>query len=414
MTTEAPPAAPPSRQHRALKGQTSVQLFCEALDSLRRLGRRTTLALLGIVMGSASIIALLGIGQNATTEALRIFQGLGAQTLLISFPPQYLRSSRQSTANIDLAEIRHTVPDLAFIAPVQINSAQVRLHGKTADTTLVGTTEDLSRTLAFHPDDGRFLSAFDQNEAYAVIGAKVARDLQDEGQPAKVGDLLKIERHFFEIIGILQGQASSGFIPFVIDDAVFLSQGRFRRVRQQTEISALIGLGRSEERLPALAEALESYFSKTLAGRAVDIQLPETLLESIRQQSATFSRLLTGVGAVSLLGGGIGVMNVMLMSVATRRHEIGLRIALGATPRSIKALFLTEAAILSIIGALLGTLLGSGISLAFAYVSGWALTLSGTAVLTGSGTSLLTGIFFGLHPAITASRLHAAHALRHV
>lgn len=136
------------------------------------------------------------------------------------------------------------------------------------------------------------------------------------------------------------------------------------------------------------------------------------MIDGLERQSRTFSYLLAGLGAISLLVGGVGVMNVMLMSVSERRREIGVRLALGATRHDIRLLFLAEAGLLAIVGAALGAVSGVGVAYAFTRFSSWAFVLAPASLPLGMGTSLLTGLFFGWYPAVAASRLEPVQALR--
>lgn len=166
--------------------------------------------------------------------------------------------------------------------------------------------------------------------------------------------------------------------------------------------------------LPTTARALRNYLSRWANGREVEVQIPQHLLDGLKRQASTFSYLLAGLGGISLLVGGVGVMNVMLMNVSERRREIGVRMALGARPRDICNLFLLEAGTLSIIGAVLGGILGLVVAYVFTHVSGWQFSFAPESLLLGCGSSLLIGLFFGLYPAISAARLQPVQALRNV
>lgn len=149
-----------------------------------------------------------------------------------------------------------------------------------------------------------------------------------------------------------------------------------------------------------------------LTEHTVEIQIPQQMIDGMTRQSRTFAYLLLALGAISLVGGGVGVMNVMLMNVSERRREIGIRMALGARQRDIRNLFLLEAVTLTAVGALCGAVLGMGAAYLYAWLSGWQFSLAVSALPLGVGSTLLVGLFFGIYPAVSASRLQPVEALR--
>lgn len=338
-------------------GPSPSQLLTESIHSLRLLGRRSLLALLGIVVGSASIIALLNIGRNAADESIRAFNDLGTDTLVVSFPHSS-QNKRPVPLTLDTDTLKQAVPAIVHIAPITIHSARVSLNGQIAEAALVGTTAGLAPALGLKISEGRFLSEFDHRETFAVVGARVARDLGAKGNPLKVGDLLRIENYLFQVIGIAQSLPASSLMPVAVDESVILPIEGMRRLRPSPEISSVVGKVAATAELPATAKGLRNYLTGWLNGREVEVQIPQHLLDGLKRQASTFSYLLAGLGGISLLVGGVGVMNVMLMNVSERRREIGVRMALGARPRDIRNLFLLEAGTLSVAGALLGALLG--------------------------------------------------------
>ncbi|MEE7627376.1 ABC transporter permease [Methylobacter sp. Wu8] len=394
-------------------GPSPSQLLAESLDSLRLLGRQSMLALLGIVVGSASIIALLNIGRNAADESIRAFNDMGTDILVVSFPhsPQ---DNRPFPSTLDTDALKEAVPAIAHVAPITIHSARVSFNGQAAEATLVGTSADLASAVGLQIQEGRFLSDFDHRETFVVVGARVARDLGAKGNPLQIGDLLQIENYLFQVIGIAESLPASPLIPVAVDESVILPIEGMRRVLSAPEIGSVIGKVAATADLPATAKVLHNYLIGWLDGREVEVQIPQHLLDGLKRQANMFSYLLAGLGGISLLVGGVGVMNVMLMNVSARRIEIGVRMALGARPRDIRSLFLLEAGTLSVVGALLGALLGLAVAYVFTRVSGWQFTFVPESLLFGCGSSLLIGLFFGLYPAIAASRLQPVQALRNV
>ena len=388
-----------------------AQLFAEALDSVRLLGRRSLLALLGIVIGSASIIALLNIGHNAGEESMRSFKAMGTELLLVEFP--FVEGKKQPPPmTLDLAKIRRALPAISHLAPISLNSASVRREGTRVDASLVGTGAALAPILGLRLESGRSLSTFDQRAPFVVVGAGIAEQLRVRGQPLRVNDLLQIDHYLYQVIGIAASQADNPMLPVSLDHSLLIALDGLRRLRPAAEIGSLVARLQPDADPVAIAPALRALIAEQLQGREVKVEIPRQLLEGLTRQADTFAWLLAGLGSISLLVGGVGVMNVMLMNVSERRREIGLRMALGARAQDIRTLFLLEAASLSIVGALLGAALGVASAYAFALGSGWQFSLSLASLPLGLGSTLLMGVFFGLYPAVSASRLSPVKALR--
>ncbi|MDB6141397.1 MAG: transporter permease [Pseudomonas sp.] len=395
----------------SLPSASWMQMFAEAIDSLRLLGRRSLLALLGIVVGSASIIALLNIGRSAGEESLRTFKDMGTDTLVVNFPFVELKKQPPPT-QVDLPAILRALPAISHLAPLTQHSVSVSREGARADASLVGTTPGLAPILGLRLESGRFISAFDQRTPFVVVGARVAEDLRVRGQPLRVNDLLQIDHYLFQVIGIASRQAHNPLMPIALDDSVLIAFDGLGRLKPSAEIGNLVGRMSPGADVSATAQALDTLLTEQLHGREVNVDIAQQLLEGLTRQANTFAWLLAGLGGISLLVGGVGVMNVMLMNVTERRREIGVRMALGARARDIRRLFLLEAATLSIVGALLGAALGVASAYAFALFSGWQFSLFVASLPLGLGSTLLMGLFFGLYPAISASRLSPVKALR--
>lgn len=394
-------------------GPSLYQLISESFRSLRLLGQRSLLALLGIVVGSASIIAMFNIGRNAANESIRVFNDLGTDTLVASFPYSP-KNKRPLPLTLDIDALRQAVPDIMHVAPIAIHSDRVSFDGQIAEAVIVGTNASLAPIFGLKILRGRFLSDFDYRETFVVVGARVARDLGVKGTYLKVGDLLRIDNYLFQVIGIAQSLPASSLLPVAIDESVIMPIESLRRLRSSPEIGSVIGKVVATSELSNTAKALQNYLTKWLNGREVEVQIPQHLLDGLKRQASTFSYLLAGLGGISLLVGGVGVMNVMLMNISERRREIGVRMALGARPRDIRNLFLLEAGTLSVVGALLGALVGLVVAYGFTRFSGWQFTFFPESLLLGCGSSLLIGLFFGLYPAISAARMQPVQALRDV
>lgn len=378
----------------------------EAFDSLRLLGRRSLLALLGIAVGCAAVVALLNIGHNAANEAISAFKGMGTNTLIATFPAQ-AGNNRPGPAKLDTNALTHAAQGIAQAAPLILFSAHINHGGHSTGSTLAGTTADLLQVLELKMAQGRFLSRFDQQATYAVVGARVARELA-----IGLGDRLPIEGYLFEVVGIIASTPLNQLASVAPDESIFIPIEGMRRLQPLPEISSVVARARDTERLTDDAEAMRIYLQSIAKGRDVEVQIPQRLLEGLTRQTDTFAYLLAGLGGISLLVGGVGVMNVMLMNVTERRREIGVRMALGARADDIRNLFLCEAAVLSVAGALLGAVVGLAAAYVFVRFSGWAFSLAPLSLPLGVLSALAVGLFFGLHPALSAARLEPVQALR--
>ncbi|WP_454724975.1 MULTISPECIES: ABC transporter permease [Cupriavidus] len=399
--------------HHHARGPSWRAILRESKDGLWLSARRSLLALLGIAVGCGSIIALLNIGRNAAEESMRTFKDMGTNLLIVRFP--YIAGkSRSLPSNVDIEVLTRAVPTVVQVAPIALQSARIRQGGRRADGSVVGTTSSLATLIGLRLDAGRFLSGHDGLSTFAVIGANVARKLGVANRSLRPGDVLQVEGYLFDVIGVLRPHAANPVAPTPVDDAIFIPIDGLRRIRANPEMDSLIAVVGEGDEVSATAEALRQHLAEGIRGRDIDIQIPQKMLEALQRQARTFSYLLAGMAGISLLVGGVGVVNVMLMSVAARRREIGVRMALGARARDIRLLFLLEAACLSVIGAAMGVAIGLATAYLFARLSGWTYVLAPASLFLGVSSSMATGLLFGLYPAASAARLRPIQALRDV
>ena len=391
--------------------QSLSQLLHEAFVSLRTLGKRSMLALLGIVIGSSSVVALINIGHNASVDAALIFKDMGTDTLVVQFPPKGSANVPMRT-HLDLDAVRQAVPGIAQIGALSLFSGPIVFHGRSVNANFVGSTPDVAAAMRLTLQHGRFLSGFDVNETYAVIGADVAQALSAPGDPVRLGDRVRINDYLFLVVGLLQPQPRAMLMPVQPGESLFLPAEGMRRIYAAPQINNLIIRAAAGQDMEHLARAAADALRAQLTEHDVDIQVPQQMIDGMTRQSRTFAYLLLALGAISLIGGGVGVMNVMLMNVSERRREIGIRMALGARQRDIRNLFLLEAVTLTAVGALCGAVLGMTAAWLYAWLSGWVFDLAAAALPLGVGSTLLVGLFFGIYPAVSASRLQPVEALR--
>lgn len=393
-------------------GPSAAQILLEALNSLRMLGRRSLLALLGIVMGSCSVVALLNIGGNAAAQSIAIFRNLGSDTLVLQLPPQ--PTGRDGLPlRLSVETLGRQTPAVASLSPVMTYGAPAIFNGRVGNANIIGADPALFEAAHLNIASGRSLSEFDRKEAYAVIGASLAQALSLPEDPLQPGDQLRLQSYQFRVVGILQEGAPGMLLPFNANETLFIPMEGMTRINPVPQISHVVARANSAEEVIQAGEQLRQTLAQRIAGDApVTLIFAQQILEGMQQQTRTFTYLLAALGVVSLIGGGVGVMNVMLMNVSERRREIGVRLALGARRRDIRNLFLVEAVALTSVGALLGAVLGMAGGWGYAQLSGWAFFLAPGALPLGIGSTVLVGLFFGLHPAIAASRLQPVEALR--
>ena len=391
--------------------QNVSQLLHEAFVSLRILGKRSILALLGIVIGSSSVVALINIGHNAAVDAAMIFKDMGTDTLVAQFPSKGTSTLPMRTL-LDLDAVRQAVPGIIHIGALSLFSGPVVFHGRTTNANFVGSTPGIQQAMRLNLGEGRFLSTFDANETYAVIGDEVAQALSAPGDPLKLGDRVRINDYLFLIIGILHPQPRALLMPIQGGESLFIPAEGMRRIYANPQISNIVIRAAPDLDMERVASDAAAALQRQLTEHTVDIQVPQQMIDGMTRQSRTFAYLLLALGAISLVGGGVGVMNVMLMNVSERRREIGIRMALGARQRDIRNLFLLEAVTLTAVGALCGAVLGMSAAWLYAWLSGWAFSLAVAALPLGVGSTLLVGLFFGIYPAVSASRLQPVEALR--
>ncbi|MCU1793917.1 ABC transporter permease [Pectobacterium polaris] len=395
-------------------GPSLQQRLLEPLNSLILLGRRAVLALLGIAVGCGSVVALLNVGHNAEAEAMGVFRGMGSDLLVATVQNRAGNHATGSApADLDITVLRKNLPDIKAATALIVTSTEVRLRGRSLSTMVVGSRAELSDVLELKLAQGRYLSDFDEQSTYIVLGANVAEQWASQGGVAALGERVQVSGYLFEIVGILQPQGRNPLVPVSVDDSILMPISGMRRVMPAPQIVSVIARNSSSDTLMQTGSQLKDYLTPLMPKLDIDMQIPQQLLEGMAQQSRMFSWLLAGLGGISLLVGGVGVMNVMVMNVSERRREIGVRMALGARPRDIAGLFLLEAVVLSACGALIGAVCGVAAAWLFVFFSDWStFSLSVLSLPLGIGSSLVIGLFFGLNPAMTAARLEPVQALR--
>lgn len=400
--------------------QAAISGFSEAirmgLRSLMANVFRTILTLLGIVIGVASVVAMLAIGEGAQQDVLDRISSLGVNMLTIS-PQNRGRSGRRGGASATLTfEDAELVPDnvsnVKYVLPEIRDSETVRLGNLDYRTTVTGTGENLPEARAWPLAEGVFFTDEDSEEyaPVAVLGKTVVDSLLPDGGSI-IGEYILIKNVPFQVIGVLTSKGSSGFGGRDQDDIIYAPLKTVGlRLTGQTYLSSMTVLVEDTDLIANTEAELTEFLTARHGTEDFRIFNSAELIENVSASQQTFTILLGSVAAISLLVGGIGVMNIMLVSVTERTREIGVRMATGARQRDILQQFLAEAIVVTAIGGLLGVALGIG--------AGQLISLLGTSVKFTSQPMILafscaaaTGLIFGYAPARKAARLDPVVAL---
>lgn len=387
------------------------RLIVEAFDNLYAVRQRSFLALIGIVIGTASVIAMINIAHSAAQESARQFKEMGTDVLVARNLSQN-EGTISSLLLADVMDLPATLPIVSAASPVLLSSTQASFQRKNTDATIVGAVPALNDVAKLAIVQGRFLSEFDHFETFAVIGHDVADALSTPQRYVQVGDAIRIENYMFTVIGIMNKAGQNPLMPVDFNNAIIVPMKRVQRLLPNAEISTVVIRLISGTDPIAASEKIHAYFESRVKGGSIFVQSARQLIEAMQKQNTLFTYLLAGIGSISLLVGGIGVMNVMLMGVLERRREIGLRMAIGARRKDICAMFLVESGTLSLIGGTLGTILGFAVAYLITSLSQWKFEWMTSALPLGVGMALIIGLVSGLYPAVMASRLHPIVALR--
>jgi len=403
----------------------SVQV---ALRSLLANKLRSVLTMLGIIIGVAAVIALVAAGAGAQAQVTEQFESLGSNMLVISPGAVSFRGismgegSAESLTNDDVEAIAHLASAISAIAPeYSVWGQQVVYGNKNTQTTVLGVTPEYPTVRNWQVDRGRFIESLDitSQAKVAVLGATVAEELFGQTLVDPLGKTVKIKRQNYQIVGLMAAKGVGGFQN--LDDQVFipLSTGQLKfGGAGNTSLGAINVQVASPEKMEWAQAELTAILraSHGLAqGQSDDftVQDQTQIVETMQEITGTFTVLLSSIAAISLLVGGIGVMNIMLVSVTERTREIGIRKAVGAKRRDIMAQFLVEAMVLSFLGGLVGVLAGYGGAQAVTpLMGGTRAVVTPDSVAMALGVSIAVGLFFGLYPASRAAALNPIDALR--
>ncbi len=401
------------------------EILSTALEALMLNKMRTALATLGIVIGIGAVIALVSLGQSSQMAVQSQIQSLGSNLLTVMPGAQSSGAVRGASGGgtsltLDDAKAIMTSPQVTTVAnvsPELSRRAQVVAGGNNTNTQILGSTAAYADVRKITVASGRFIAQQDVDSMgkVAVLGPQVVSDLFGDGANP-IGQSVRINGMSFRIIGVTASKGGSGFMNQ--DDIIFVPLTTAQKLLFGVDYLGSISIAAKSEQVMSQARDEVGYFllarHKLSNPMQADftIMSQEDMLGAASQITGTFTMLLSGIAMISLLVGGIGIMNIMLVTVIERTREVGLRKSLGARKKDIVTQFLAEAIILTVVGGVLGMILGIMLSYVVSILMSLPFTLSLTSVLLAIGVSGGIGIIFGLYPAQKAAKLSPIEALR--
>lgn len=400
-----------------------IETIRMAITTLTANKLRSSLTMLGIVIGNASVIAMVGLGQGGQELARNEFESLGPNTLFVTPGSQQGRQTSfdvpQTLVYEDAKAIADQVPSITGVAP-QITSTQlITYQNQNARDSVIGTTPGFLTVRGFQIAQGRFIQEVDleANRRVAILGAKIARNFF--GSKSPIGRNIRIRNSSFRVIGVMEEKGT--FLGNNRDNFVYTplttmaNQIVGRRSIYGINLTFIAVSAKDKSSIRAARFQIENLLRLRHNITEEDdfsVQTQQEILNTVGRITGGLTIMLAAIAGISLLVGGIGVMNIMLVSVSERTEEIGLRKALGAREQDILTQFLIEATILAVLGGFFGTLIGGGIIVAASTLSPLPAQISVPAVIIAVSVSAGIGLSFGVIPARQAAKLDPIVALR--
>jgi len=399
-----------------------ITLIKIALKALFRNRMRTFLSVLGIVIGVAAVIAMVAMGEGSKQSIKDQMTSMGTNAIII-MPNSNRRGGVQMSSDNsseyleeeDVKELREKAQFINAVSPMVSANGQAIVGNNNSPTQLSGISSDYLKIRNYEIADGvMFDDEADRIAKVCVIGQTVVTNLFPDTDP--IGKTIRYKSIPLKVIGVLKGKGSGDFGQDQ-DDVIFAPyQTVMKRFNATTEIRQIftnsIGEGYAEQATEEIMGILKERRSWTKPTDPFRIFTQEEMITMMTTTSDMLSLVLTAIAGISLLVGGIGIMNIMYVSVTERTKEIGLRMAIGARGRDILLQFLFESVAISLLGGLIGIALGIGASEVVKNILNWPMSVSVTSVVVSFGVCFITGVFFGWYPARKASRLDPIEALR--
>jgi putative ABC transport system permease protein len=399
-------------------------LLMVAAESIGRNKMRSLLTMLGIVIGVAAVIMMVAIGNGASMQIESAIKGMGTNVIMI-MPTSTTHAGASAGAATynkltvaDAMKIKREATLVAAISPVVVTESQVIGGESNWKTRINGVSTDFFKIRNWDTSSGEIFTDADvqSGRKVALLGATVARKLFADSDP--IGAHIQIGRVPFTVLGILQAKGGGGGGGDEDDVVVMPYTTAQTRLKGDVEIGHMFASAFSASQMPAAQEEIAGILRdahKLTAGAEDDFFLRNQIeiTRAMGSTTRTMSALLAAIASISLLVGGIGIMNIMLVSVTERTHEIGIRMAIGARGRDVLNQFLVESVAMSVMGGMVGLAAGYLGAMLLRRVMGWPVATPLSAVLIAVGFSAAVGVFFGLYPARKAAALSPIEALRY-
>jgi len=392
-----------------------------ALRALRRNTMRSILTALGIIIGVGAVIAMVSIGNGAKSQVEAQVASLGENVITV-FPGSFTSGGMRggwgtvSTLSLDDSDaIQREVANVLGVSPEVRDRAQVLANGLNWNTQIMGESPDYALIRSWPMDEGAMFTDQDVRSVgkVAVLGKTVVDQLFPDGDP--LGQTIRIRDIPFKVVGVLGSKGFNLFGQDQDDTVVIPYTSHLKRVSRHPSIGSILVQAASAKAIDKVEQDITDLLMQRRQGRDQDftVRSQVEIAQAATATSETMTMLLGAIAGVSLIVGGIGIMNIMLVSVTERTREIGIRLAVGAHGRDVLLQFLIEAVILSSLGGIIGVVLGIGSSELVSYRTGWPVAVSSASVAVAVLFSAAVGVFFGFYPARKAAQLDPIEALRY-